>query len=163
MKRVSIIWIVLIQWAISFEWLHSGWGKWFGPGFMDNIGKTLAGFAAKNPYPGFANFLTTTAIPNAQVFGQVIRTGEIAVGIALLLSGIIWLTQKSHPVWASWLVALAFFGAALMNLNFFIASGWTSPSTWGINILMLALEIILGIFYITNRREFADRTLIVTK
>ncbi len=157
MKRASIVWLVLIQWALAFEWLHSGWGKWTGPGFIDNIGKTLEGFAAKTPYTAYADFLTSFAIPNAHLFGNMIRTGEMATGLALAIGGILLLSQKRLSEWASWLIALACFGGALMNLNFFFASGWSSPSAWGINLLMAFIGIILGIYYTTNRRELASQ------
>ncbi len=156
MKKVSVVWLVLIQWVLAFEWLHSGWSKWSGPGFIANIGKTLEGFAAKTPYAAYSDFLGSTAIPHAQLFGNIIRIGEMASGIAFALSGIILLSQKRLPEWATWILAIISFGAALMNLNFFLASGWSSPSTWGINVLMGLLHLILGIYYVTNRRELAS-------
>lgn len=156
MKRASTIWIVLIQWVLAYEWLHSGWGKWAGPGFMNNIGKTLNGFITNNPNTAYASFLNNSALPNAELFGQIIRTSEIAVGIALVLGGVLLLAQKRlHPV-ATWLLVLALFGGALMNLNFYLASGWTSPSTWGVNVVMALAQLILGLYYLTNRKELAS-------
>ncbi len=156
MKRASVVWLVLIQFVLAFEWLHSGWGKWAGPGFMDNIGKTLEGFAAKTPYKAYGAFLTNNAVPNADLFGNSIRLGEMGVGIALVLSGIILLTQKRLPSWTVAVTAIALLGGALMNLNFFLASGWSSPSTWGVNMVMGFIHLIIAIYYITNRRELAS-------
>ena len=155
MKKTSVVWLVLIQWVLAYEWLHSGWGKWSDPAFMAGIGKSLAGFAAKTPYGWYANFLKSTAIPNAQVFGNVTRSGELLVGTALLLGGIVLLARKRLPAVAIWLVAIACFGGALMNVNFYLSAGWSSPSTSGINLVMGLVELILGIYYIANRKELA--------
>jgi uncharacterized membrane protein YphA (DoxX/SURF4 family) len=153
MKKVSVIWLILIQWVLAYQWLHSGWGKWTQIGFMSNISKSLEGFAAKTSYTIYSGFLKSTAIPNAELFGNLIRGGEIAVGIALVLGGILLLKLKHLPTYAIWLVIIAFFGGALMNLNFFLAAGWTSPSTWGVNVVMGLTHLILGLYYLLNRRE----------
>ncbi len=150
-----MIWLVLIQWALAIEWLHSGWGKWSDPGFINNIGKTLETFAAKTPYKSYGSFLSSNVVPNAHTFGNMIRSGEVLVGLALALSGLWLINRKMLPMWGIWAVIIACFGAALMNLNFFLASGWSSPSTWGVNLIMCLIEIVLGVFYIKNMKELA--------
>ena len=156
MKRASVVWLVLIQFVLAFEWLHSGWGKWAGPGFMDSISKTLEGFATKTPYKAYGAFLNSTAVTNADMFGNAIRLGEMGVGIALVISGVLLLTKKRLPSWAVALMVVAFLGGALMNLNFFMASGWSSPSTWGVNMVMGFIHLIFAIYYFTNRRELSS-------
>ena len=154
-KKTSYVWLLLIQFALAFEWLHSGWGKWTGSAFMDNLGKTLEGFAAKTQYDSYGSFLTNTVIPNTEVFGNIIRSGEVLVGLAFVIGGIVLLYRKSLPTPVTWILVAAFFGGALMNLNFFLASGATSPSAWGLNLLMSLLQIILGLHYIFNRKDLA--------
>lgn len=156
MRKISATWLVLIQWALAVEWLHSGWGKWSGPGFMGNIGKTFIGFTAKNPNGWYVSFLNSTATPHAIVFGNIIRSGELLIGIALVLGGVLLLAKKRLPAVAIWLLVVAFFGGALMNLNFYFAAGWTSPSTWGVNVVMCLAELILGLCYLLNRRELSS-------
>jgi hypothetical protein len=156
MKRASVIWLVLIQFVLAYEWLHSAWGKWAGPGFMDNIGKTLDGFAAKTPYTQYGTFLKNVASSNAELFGNSIRLGEMGVGIGLALGGIILLSQKRLKSWMVAVLIVAFFGGAIMNLNFFLAAGWSSPSTWGVNMVMGFVHLILGAYYLTNRRELSS-------
>jgi thiosulfate dehydrogenase (quinone) large subunit len=156
MKRASVTWLVLMQWILAFQWLHSGWGKWSGPGFMNNIGKTLSGFATNNPHGWYSEFLRNTAIPNAELFGNSIRAGEILVGIALVLAGVLLLTKKRLPQTATWVLLVALAGGLLMNINFYFAAGWSSPSTWGINIVMALVHIVLGLFYFTNRKGLAN-------
>lgn len=156
MKKASVVWLVLIQFVLAYEWLHSGWGKWAEAGFITNIGKTLGGFADKTPYAAYGDFLRSNAIPNAELFGNVIRSGEMLVGIALLLGGILLLYKKNLPQLATWILAIALLGGALMNLNFFLAAGSTSPSTWGVNMVMGFVHLILAVYYFTNRKELAN-------
>ena len=156
MKKVSLVWLVLIQWILAFQWLHSAWGKWSSTGFITNIDKTLDGFAAKTPYTAYGDFLSSIAVPNAEAFGNTIRSGEVLVGLALFLGGVLLLFKKRVPSVATWFLVIALFGGALMNLNFFLASGWSSPSTWGINVVMGLTHLTLGIFYILNRKELAS-------
>ncbi len=153
MKKVSIVWIILIQWVLAFEWLHSGWGKWIKPDFMAGISGTLSTFASKTPHLIYGNFLNTYIVPNALLFGQLIRLGEIVVGVVLVLSGLALILKKGLKNNLAILIGIVCFGSAFMNLNFFLASGWSSPSTWGINLVMMIIEIILGVFYIKSRNE----------
>lgn len=155
MKKASVLWLVLIQWVLAIEWLHSGWGKWASPGFMNAIGQTLQSFASKNPYSWYVGFLNTTAIPNSYLFGNLIRSTEMSVGIIFALGGLALVAGKRLHPGASWVIAIACFAAALMNLNFFFAAGWTSPSTWGVNAVMALIELILGIYYVSNVQELA--------
>lgn len=156
MKKTSIIWLTLIQFVLAYQWLHSGWGKWSAPGFINNIGSTLAGYATKTPHAWYADFLGTVVVPNAALFGNMIRTGELAVGIALLLGGLLLLKNKKLPTGLSWLLVVANLGGALMNLNFYLATGATSPSSAGINIVMCLTHLVLAGFYASSRRELAS-------
>lgn len=155
-KKISYIWIILIQFALAFVWLHSGLSKWTSAAFMDGFSKTMEGFASKTSYVLYSNFLHNTVIPNAELFGNLIRTGEILVGFALVVGGIVLLWQKTLATHLNWLLIIAFFSGALMNLNFFLASGATSPSAWALNLLMVLLQLILGVAYILNRKELAS-------
>jgi len=156
MKKASVIWLVLVQWVLAFEWLHSGWGKWSDPAFITNIGKTLTAFAAKNPSPWYTNFLNNTALPHAETFGNAIRTGELSVGIVLALMGLLLLAKKRLAPAGVWIMIIALFAAALMNLNFYLAAGWTSPSTSGINVVMGLIHIVLALYYVCNRKELTS-------
>lgn len=155
MKKVSVLWLVLVQFVLAYEWLHSGWSKWATSGFMDNIDKTFGVFISKNPHFGYSVFLQDTVLPNAQIFGNIIRTSEMAVGIALLIAGVILLTKKQLPIVITWILSIALIGATIMNINFYLASGWSNPSTAGINLVMGAISLVLAIFYISNRDELA--------
>lgn len=156
MKKTSVVWLVVIQFVLAYEWLHSGWGKWATSGFIDNIGKTLDGFITKNPNTGYAAFLQNTAVPNAQLFGNLIRIGELSVGIAFALGGILLLAKKRLDPTVIWLLVFAFLGGAIMNFNFYFAAGWLSPSTGGINLVMGLISLVFAVYYFVNRKELAS-------
>lgn len=149
-KQAPILWLVLIQWSIAYEWLTSGWGKFASPDFMNGIGKTLAGFASKTQFEFYANFLNATAVPNPTLFGNVVRCSELAVGLGLTAGGILMLWLKEVPKFVTIILVIALYGGALLNANLYMAAGWSSPSTAGINIIMCLVQAILGTYYLTT-------------
>ena len=153
MKKVSVTWLILIQFVFAFEWLYSAFGKWMHPEFMAGITQTLTAFGTKSAFHAYGQFLLENVVPHAQLFGNMVRGGELAVGLSLAVCGIIVLLIKRLPSSLSIISAITFFTAAFMNLNFFLSSGWSSPSTWGINVLMFCIQVILGIFYIQQVHE----------
>ena len=153
MRNVSVLWVVLIQWVLALEWLMSGYGKFAKPDFMANIGKTLSTFGSKATNPSYAQFLNQTAVPMASLFGNLTRYGELLGGLALLIGGWLVLRHKKVSNLVKAIVLLALIGLAFMNLNFYLAAGWSSPSTAGINLTMGLIEAILALCYIQLLRE----------
>lgn len=150
MKKISILWLVLIQWVLALEWLLSGWGKFTKPDFMAGIGKTLSTFAGKTTVGWYGGFLDNVVVPNASLFGNLVRCGEILVSLTLIIGGILAVrSDKLHPL-ASWALVIALYGAAFMNLNFYLAAGWSSPSTAGVNMVMGLAQLIIGTHYLTS-------------
>ena len=41
-----------------------------------------------------------------------------------------------------WLLIVGLIGGAFLNLNFWLASGYTSPSSDGLNLLMLVTQVV---------------------
>lgn len=148
--------MALIQVALAVEWLPAGWGKFTEPGFIEGLGGTLAGFAAKTPHVWFSQFLTNTVVPNASFFGNLVRFGEVSVGIALLVGALWMLTQKMMPMWVSTTLAVASVGAIIMNGAFYLAAGWASPSTAGINMLMILVHAISAAYFMRERKMLAS-------
>lgn len=147
-KQASVIWLVLIQWVMAYEWLQSGWGKFASSGFMDSIGKTLQGFASKTNFGFYADFLNAFAVPNPALFGNVVRFSELAAGLALAVGGFLVLRFNQLPKFVTIILIAALYGGALLNANLYMAAGWSSPSTAGINIVMFLVQAILGTFYL---------------
>lgn len=123
-------------------WLRSSFGKVTGGTFVAALGETLGKFAGKNPYPLVKDFLQNTAIPNSQIFGLLTMWGELLSALAIT-GGVIYLitNPKGHKTVVS-IVALGLLGGMFFNVVFWLAAGWTSPSTDSLNLLMFATQVI---------------------
>lgn len=139
--ETSIVWIQLV---LAYEWLQSGWGKFAKPDFMAGIDKTLASFSSKTQFDWYGSFLGKG---DAQLFGNITRFSEVLIGLGLLL-GAPFILKKSLPKPALWLIAAAAFGGFILNLNLYLAAGWSSPSASGINLVMGLTQLIIGIYYL---------------
>ncbi len=150
-KQISILWILLIQAILGIEWLKAGWEK-LGGDFAKSLPKTLAKFASENPYLWYKNFLLNTATPNASLFAFLVKWGEFLAGLIFLIGAVLLffnLKNKGLVKFILVAVAISSFVTAFMNLNFWLAAGWTSVSTYGFNIVMFLEEIVLLFFAIT--------------
>jgi hypothetical protein len=144
------LWIVLIQGVIAFEWLKSGLGKFTKPGFMNSIEQTMTAFAAKTPHQWYSEFLKANVIPNANYFGNLVRWSEVLFGVILVTGGLALMRQNRLSFWMHKVLVIALLGGALLNLNFYFAAGWSSPSTEGINIVMSLVQLVLAAYYLVG-------------
>lgn len=150
MERAFLLLILL---ANGFIWARSSYGKFVSGSFVDGLGATLGRFADKNPYPWFKSFLQGVAIPNASTFGQLVLWGEFLVAVSIVLGVLYLLVNPKAKCGLMCLgLTLGLFGGALMNLFFWLASGYTSPSTDGLNLLMFVTQVV-GIFYILRLQK----------
>lgn len=138
---------------VGLIWSRSSFGKFTSGNFTDGLGVTLGRFADKNPYPWFKSFLQDIAIPNSQLFGQMVLWGELLVAVSLT-SGTLYLLLRPRPKCGIICLGLiaGLTGGALMNLFFWLATGYTSPSTDGLNLLMFATQLI-GTLYIIRLQK----------
>ena len=126
----SWIWLV-IRLYLGYQWLNAGWHKLTGAtpfdatGFLKGaIAKSVPASAGAKPVvqAWWADFLQGFALPNVKLFNFLIVTGEILVGLALIVG-----------------FATLFAAVMGMMMNFaFLLSGTTST-----NPNLLFLEIIL--------------------
>ena len=137
---------LLVLLVLSLVWIRSSFTKWASGAFAATLGETLTKFASKNPYPWFKDFLENVAIPNSQLFGLLTIWGETfaAWGSALALLYLLW--KKEPQKWAVVLLLGSLVVGAFLNLIFWLASGWTSPSADSLNLLMFLIQSI-GIFF----------------
>lgn len=131
----------LILISLGFIWLRSSFGKITGGMFPQTLAPTLEKFISKNPYPWYTDFLKSSIIPNAEFFGQVIMWSEFAVAIAIV-GGSMFLLINNKKSLAGMVLKIGLFGGIMLNLNFWLASSWTSPSTDSLNLLMAVIQII---------------------
>lgn len=134
-----------IQIILAYEWFLAGWEKIHGGQFAPNIGKTLDHFENGNPHEWYITFVLAIAKSHPVAFGLLVQWGELFVGIGLVATiALFTLSQHRYakPI-ARFLAVTALSGGALMNLNFYLAAGWTSPSTAALNVLMFWVQVVL--------------------
>lgn len=126
--------------AIAWIWLEGGWEK-LGGTFVQGLGSTLEKFASKNPYPAVSDFLLNTAMPNSVLFGNLVVYGELFAAVAIGIYAVASMFGKKFS--GMKYLGLAGFGSgALMSATFWLSAGWLSPSTAGLNLLMLVVEVV---------------------
>ena len=126
-------------------WLKSVVPKFLEPTFVKNLAPTLTYFSSKNPLPWYRQFLQSIAIPNASLFAELTRFGELTAAILLGVTALVALRKMR----LSKIHELAMVGAltgAWLNLQFGLASFWTSPASETLNLLMFVVQAIL-VFY----------------
>jgi len=89
---------------------------------------TLGFFASGNPNAWYVNLINNSFIPNAELFAWLVSIGELLIGIALIF-GI--------------LVNISAIVSFFLNLNFYFAAAWISPSTQSINWVLMILGLII--------------------
>jgi hypothetical protein len=143
--RVSQFIGPLIAAVIGLEWLRSGIEKLTASDFPATTAKVLAGFASRNPTGWYRDFLTSSVIPNATAFGYLIEWAETITGAALIVTaGILLYRSRGRIATAAETVAgIALLGGALMSWNFWLAAGWMSESTDGVNLVMGLSQLVL--------------------
>ncbi|HCM37536.1 MAG: DoxX family protein [Candidatus Gottesmanbacteria bacterium GW2011_GWB1_43_11] len=144
--------LLLIQLLLGLVWFRSGLTKLLAPDFIVNLPKTLTFFASKNPLPWYKDFLLQFAIPQVGLFGNLTRWGEFSAGVLLIITALTMLFKKEVP----FLRHLALVGNLIgvwLNLNFGLASYWTSAASETINLLMLGIQIIIGVYHLRSLRQ----------
>ena len=122
------VWLVFLRLIIGVKWFIAGLEKLIDPGYVTGMADTLGFFASGNPNAWFVNLINSTFIPNATVFAWLVSIGELLAGIGLIL-GIF--------------VNLSAIVSIFLNLSFFFAAAWISPSTQSLNWIMAALGFII--------------------
>lgn len=143
--RVAKYLTPLIAAVIGVEWLRSGIEKLVASDFPTTTGKVLAAFASRNPTGWYRDFLTSSVIPNATAFGYLIEWAETLTGVALIVTaGILLYRYRGRIATVAETVAgIALLGGALMSWNFWLAAGWMSESTDGVNLVMGLSQLVL--------------------
>ena len=140
-KFLYLIFIVL-----GFVFLRSAYGKVMGGVFVSGLGETLTKMASKNPFAWYKSFLETVAIPNATTFGQLTMWGEVFAGLAIFCSAVYLLLKQNNKI-VHILLLLGLVVGAFLNGVFWLAAGYTSPSTDGLNLVMFFVELV-GIVFV---------------
>lgn len=133
--------ILLAALLIGMLWIRSSYGKFSSNSFSENFAQTISRFASKNPYPWYKNFLENVVIKNAELFANLVLLGELLTALSITAGSILILIGKKDKR-VIILLASGFTGGMFLNAIFWLASGWTSPSSDSLNLLMFGIETI---------------------
>lgn len=134
--------LLLIFLADGLIFLRSGILKWSSGEFVAGLSQTLARFASKNPFFWYRALLENFSIPNAIAIAWVIQSAELLVGVVVVAASLRLLAGQKMKRWQHFALSAVFLLAAGLNLNFWLASGWMSPATENLNLLMTVIELI---------------------
>lgn len=137
-----------LRWAMAIEWLNSGYGKMTNPKYLSGFAATNANFAKNTSFGWYKDFLNGTVIPNATFWANLTMWGEVLVATALLLG---------------LLTNVGLVGGFVLNLNFWLAAGYSGGSTFGVNVMMGSMAIAMlfsrGATWFTLDRWLAEHPL----
>ena len=135
--------------SVGIVWLRSSFGKITSGKFPQVLGQTLEKFASNNPYPWYKNYLQTVAIPNAKIIGVITMWSEFFVALSITIAVLYLLIKPEGNKVAEIVLAVGLLGGMILNLNFWLASGWMSPSGESINFLMFLIQFV-GFVYLVK-------------
>jgi thiosulfate dehydrogenase [quinone] large subunit len=129
----SMAWVRILVGAV---WLNGAVEKFLSPSFTRQFAATLnSGAYISQAPPWFGNFMRENVLPNAELVAQLVRFGELALGLALVLG---------------LLTNLAAIGSILFSLTLSISQGGPRlgmglgpPEFLDINLLMALLSLII--------------------
>ena len=129
----GMAWVRILIRAV---WLNGAIEKLLNPDFPQQFAASLnaGGFVSQAP-PWFQSFMQSTVVPNAELFAQVQRFGELALGLALILG---FLTNP------------AALGSIVLSLMILLSQGGVrlgmgigSPEILSINLLVAIISLLI--------------------
>ena len=129
----SIVWVRVLVGAV---WLNGAVEKLLNPEFPQQFATSLeaGGFVSQAP-PFFQDFMRGVVVPNAELFAQLMRLGELALGIALIL-GLLTNLAAIGSVALSIVIMLSQGGVRL-------GTGLGAPEFLTVNVLVALLSVVI--------------------
>jgi thiosulfate dehydrogenase [quinone] large subunit len=129
----GMVWVRVLMGAV---WLNGGVEKLLNPSFPRQFAASLqaGGFVSQSP-PFFQHFMKSYVIPNAELFAQLMRAGELTLGIALIL-GLLTNLAAIGSVGLSAVILLSQGGVRL-------GTGLGSPEFLTINVIVALISLII--------------------
>lgn len=128
--------MVLVRVLVGAVWLNGGLEKLLNPAFPRQFAASLeaGGFVSQAP-PFFRGFMQEYVVPNAELFAQLMRAGELTLGIALIL-GLLTNFAAVGSVFLSAVIMLSQGGVQL-------GGGLGAPEFLTINVLVALLSLVI--------------------
>jgi thiosulfate dehydrogenase [quinone] large subunit len=129
--RPLLVGLLAIQIFLGYEWLVSGLSKVLSGTFVSGLADELTDKSASLS-GWYKSFLDGTVIPNGDLFGYLVMTGELALGITLIAAAVVWMTRwpglrlRNRQLVLGFIV-LAGAAAILLNINLHLLNGATHP------------------------------------
>ena len=129
----GMVWVRVL---VGLLWLNGGIEKLLNPSFPRQFADSLAagGFVSQAP-PFFRGFMQDTVVPNAELFAQLVRAGELLLGVALVLG---------------FMTNLAAIGSVAMSVMILLTQGGVrlgtglgAPEFISINVLVALISIVI--------------------
>ena len=129
----GMTWIRILVGAV---WLNGGLEKLLNPAFPSQFAASLdaGGFVSQAP-PFFQGFMRGVVVPNAELFAQLMRVGELALGVALIL-GLLTNLAAVGGVALSTVIMLSQGGVRL-------GTGLGAPEFLTVNVLVALLSVAI--------------------
>src|SRR5919202_4761348 len=128
--------MVWVRFLIGAVWLNGGVEKLLNPSFPRQFAASLkaGGFVSQAP-PFFQDFMKGYVVPNAELFAQLMRAGELTLGIALIL-GLLTNLAALGSIGLSAVIMLSQGGVRL-------GSGLGAPEFLTINVVIALISLII--------------------
>jgi thiosulfate dehydrogenase [quinone] large subunit len=129
----GMVWVRVLIGAV---WLNGAIEKLLNPEFPQQVATSLqaGGFVSQAP-PFFRAFMQGTVVPNAELFAQLMRLGELALGVALIL-GLLTNLASLGSVGLSIVITLSQGGVRL-------GTGLGAPEFLTINVLVALISVVI--------------------
>jgi thiosulfate dehydrogenase [quinone] large subunit len=129
--RSGLMGLLAVQAIIGYEWLVSGLAKIVRGDFVSGLREQLPDLSAEAP-GWFKSILDVVVIPNATFFAVLIEVGELLIGVALIVTALLWalrfdrLPRAAHTV-LMMVTGLAALSAILLAVSLHLLNGGTHP------------------------------------
>jgi thiosulfate dehydrogenase (quinone) large subunit len=129
----GMVWVRVVVGAV---WLNGAIEKLLNPGFPKQFATSLqaGGFVSQAP-PFFADFMRSTVVPNAELFAQLMRVGELALGLGLIV-GVLTNLAAVGSVGLSMVIMLSQGGVRL-------GTGLGPPEFLTINVMVALISVVI--------------------
>ncbi len=129
----GMVWVRVLVGAV---WLNGAIEKLLNPEFPQQFATSLeaGGFVSQAP-PFFQDFMRGVVVPNVELFAQLMRAGELALGIALIL-GLLTNLAAVGSVVLSTAIMLSQGGVRL-------GMGLGAPELLTINVLVALISVVI--------------------
>lgn len=92
--QMPILWLLLIQLALGFEWLVSALNKILSPNYPIEFGKQIATLSTSSPFSTVSTLLRDSILPSYTLFAYLLEYGELFVGLIFLAAALLAVIKK---------------------------------------------------------------------